>query len=127
MRLAFTPSSGDPSMTLYSRRQMLKTAAATLAVSALGRFETPALAQAAGPFTLPALPYPNDALEAAIDARTMEIHHDRHHAAYVAGLNAAVMGNATLSRMTIEQILRGINQVPEAIRQRVINHGGGHY
>ena len=120
---------------MFSRRQILKSAGATLAVSLLGRsLELPALAQAAaqppaGPFTLPALPYANDALRAAIDAQTMEIHHDRHHAAYVAGLNTAVAGPAYADLRTrpIERILREINQVPMAIRQAVTNHGGGHY
>ena len=117
---------------MFSRRQMLKTAGATLAVSLLGR--TSVFGQAAaqpptGPFTLPALPYANDALRVAIDAQTMEIHHDRHHAAYVAGLNTALAGAAyaELRGRTIERILREIAQVPEAIRQAVTNHGGGHY
>ena len=120
-------------MSICSRRQLLKTAGASLAVSLLGKnLALPALAQgaaqpAAGPFTLPALPYANDALEAAIDARTMEIHHDRHHAAYVAGLNAAVAGHPALAQMPLDRILRNITQVPEAIRQAVTNHGGGHY
>jgi Fe-Mn family superoxide dismutase len=77
-------------------------------------------------FTLPPLPYPADALEAAIDKITMEIHHDRHHKAYVDGLNAAIAGNAALESKSIEQLMRDINQVPEAIRQKVINNGGGH-
>src|SRR5204863_5306799 len=77
------------------------------------------------PFTLPALPYPADALEAAIDKTTMEIHHGRHHKTYVDNLNAAVQGTPLESK-PIEQILRDINSVPEAIRQKVINNGGGH-
>lgn len=112
-------------MSILSRRQLLKTAGAGLAVSLLPNLTL--AAQGTPPFSLPALPYANDALDVAIDARTMEIHHDRHHAAYVAGLNAAVMGNAELARRPLEQILRTINQVPEAIRQAVTNHGGGHY
>ena len=120
-------------MSMFSRRQILKTTGATLAVSLLGRnLELPAFAQGAaqppaGPFTLPALGYANNALEPAIDARTMEIHHDRHHAAYVAGLNTALMGQAELARRPLDQILRTINQVPATIRQAVTNHGGGHY
>ena len=78
-------------------------------------------------FTLPPLPYPPDALEAAIDKMTMEIHHGKHHKAYVDNLNAALEGHAALLAKSIEEILRGIKSVPEAIRQKVINNGGGHY
>jgi superoxide dismutase, Fe-Mn family len=77
-------------------------------------------------YTLPPLPYPTDALEPYIDARTMEIHHDRHHKAYVDNLNKALEGHAALGNKPIEQLLREINQVPENIRQKVINNGGGH-
>ncbi len=77
-------------------------------------------------YTLPPLPYPNDALEPSIDAKTMEIHHDRHHKAYVDNLNKALEGHAALGNKPIEQLLREINQVPENIRQAVINNGGGH-
>ena len=76
--------------------------------------------------TLPPLPYPADALEAAIDKTTMEIHHGKHHKAYVDNLNAALAGNAGLESKSIEQLLREIQSVPEAIRQKVINNGGGH-
>lgn len=81
----------------------------------------------AGPFRLAPLTYANDALAPHIDARTMEIHHDRHHQAYVNNLNAAVAGNAALSAMTIDQLMRSINDVPMPIRQAVINNGGGHW
>ena len=77
-------------------------------------------------YTLPPLPYPPDALEAAIDKMTMEIHHGRHHKAYVDNLNAALQGHDALSAKPIEQLLRDIKSVPEAIRQKVINNGGGH-
>ena len=77
-------------------------------------------------FTLPPLPYPADALEAAIDKATMEIHHDRHHKAYVDNLNAALVGHEDLAALPIDQLLRRINDVPEMIRQKVINNGGGH-
>ncbi len=77
-------------------------------------------------YTLPPLPYPADALEAAIDRTTMEIHHGKHHKAYVDNLNAAVAGHAALENKPIEQLLRDIQSVPEAIRQKVINNGGGH-
>jgi Fe-Mn family superoxide dismutase len=78
------------------------------------------------PYTLPALPYPPDALEVAIDKMTMEIHHGKHHKAYVDNLNAALAGHADLEAKPIEQLVREIASVPEAIRQKVINNGGGH-
>jgi Fe-Mn family superoxide dismutase len=77
-------------------------------------------------FTLPPLPYPADALEPSIDKMTMEIHHGRHHKAYVDNLNKALEGQAALQNLTIEQLLRQINSVPQNIRQAVINNGGGH-
>ena len=77
-------------------------------------------------FTLPPLPYPANALEPSIDAMTMEIHHGRHHKAYVDNLNKALDGQAALQNQTIEQLLREINQVPENIRTAVRNNGGGH-
>jgi Fe-Mn family superoxide dismutase len=77
-------------------------------------------------YTLPPLPYPNNTLEPYIDALTMEIHHDRHHKAYVDNLNKALEGHANLQNKPIEQLLREINQVPENIRTAVRNNGGGH-
>jgi Fe-Mn family superoxide dismutase len=77
-------------------------------------------------FTVPPLPYDYGALEPHIDTQTMQIHHDKHHAAYVNNLNAALEGNADLQNATIEEILNNINDVPESIRQAVINNGGGH-
>ena len=76
--------------------------------------------------TLPDLGYDFAALEPVIDARTMEIHHDKHHAAYVAKLNEALTGHADLEKKPVEELLRGIEQVPEDIRTKVRNHGGGH-
>jgi Fe-Mn family superoxide dismutase len=78
------------------------------------------------PFSLPPLPYPFNALEPSIDAKTMEIHHDKHHGAYVTNLNKALEGQAALASKSIEQLMREINSVPENIRQAVINNGGGH-
>jgi Fe-Mn family superoxide dismutase len=75
---------------------------------------------------LPPLAYPFDALEPHIDARTMEIHHDKHHAAYVNNLNKALEGHDDLQSKSIEELLRDIGSVPEAIRTAVRNHGGGH-
>ncbi len=77
-------------------------------------------------FTLPDLPYSTDALEPHIDARTMEIHHGKHHAAYVKNLNNAIGDNAGLAAKSIEDIVRGLDSVPEAIRGAVRNNGGGH-
>jgi len=76
--------------------------------------------------TLPDLPYAFDALEETIDARTMEIHHGKHHAAYVNNLNAALEGHEDLQDLSVEELLSGIDQVPNDIRTAVRNHGGGH-
>jgi len=75
---------------------------------------------------LPKLPYPYDALEPHIDAKTMEIHHTKHHQAYIDNLNKALEGHPDLQKKPLEQLLKEINSIPEAIRQAVINHGGGH-
>jgi len=75
---------------------------------------------------LPALPYAYDALEPHIDARTMEIHHTKHHQAYITNLNAALEKAPELKQKSLEELLRAIQQVPEAIRAAVRNHGGGH-
>jgi Fe-Mn family superoxide dismutase len=77
------------------------------------------------PFELPDLPYAFDALEPHIDARTMEIHHDRHHAGYTKKLNAALEGHSGWQDRSIEDILRDIDSVPEGIRTAVRNNGGG--
>ena len=76
-------------------------------------------------YTLPALPYAFDALEPSIDARTMEIHHDKHHAAYVANLNKALEGTA-LGELPVEKLSADLEKVPEAIRTVVRYNGGGH-
>jgi Fe-Mn family superoxide dismutase len=77
-------------------------------------------------FELPPLPYPYDALEPYIDARTMEIHHTGHHGAYVRNVNAALEKYAELEHQSIEEVLRNISQVPDDIRTAVRNNGGGH-
>jgi len=77
-------------------------------------------------YTLPDLPYPSDALEPHIDARTMEIHHDKHHQTYVNNLNAALEGHADLANKSIEDLISNMNAVPENIRTAVRNNGGGH-
>jgi len=78
-------------------------------------------------FTLPALPYAYDALEPHIDARTMEIHHTKHHQAYVNNLNAALEKAPELQGKSLDDLMRGINSVPEAVRTAVRNNGGGHW
>jgi len=77
-------------------------------------------------FQLPSLPYSYDALEPHIDARTMEIHHTKHHQGYTNNLNKALEGQGDLASKSIEDILGGIKKVPENIRQAVINNGGGY-
>ena len=76
--------------------------------------------------TLPPLPYAFDALEPHIDAKTMEIHHGKHHNAYVTNLNAALEKYPELQSKSIEDLLRDINKVPEDVRTAVRNNGGGH-
>jgi Fe-Mn family superoxide dismutase len=75
---------------------------------------------------LPPLPYPFDALEPHIDAKTMEIHHDKHHGAYVTNLNKALEGHPDLQNLPLEELLAQIGKVPEAVRTAVRNNGGGH-
>lgn len=77
------------------------------------------------PHTLPALPYAYTALEPHIDAQTMEIHHSRHHQAYVNGLNAAIEGTEW-AEWPVEKLLGAVGQLPENLRGAAINHGGGH-
>ena len=75
---------------------------------------------------LPDLPYPHAALEPAIDEQTMRIHHGKHHAGYVSKLNAALEGHADLQNKSLQDLLRGIDSVPDEIRTAVRNNGGGH-
>jgi Fe-Mn family superoxide dismutase len=123
---------------MMTRRQALKkTALATVACAAATTIRTaiaqPAPAAAApaapaGPFTLPPLPYAYDALEPHIDAQTMQIHHDKHHAAYVANLNKAVASwnNPAITNDSVVEMLLDLNAVPESDRTAVRNNGGGH-
>jgi Fe-Mn family superoxide dismutase len=82
--------------------------------------------QAAGPYSLPPLPYPAAALEPHIDTQTMEIHHGRHHQAYVNNLNAALKNAPDLAKKPLEDLLANLGNVPENIRTAVRNNGGGH-
>ena len=115
---------------MLTRREMFQvagTATVTAVVAGPVLFAT-AKAKAAEPvgFTLPKLPYAFDALEPHIDAKTMEIHHDRHHATYVTNLNTALAGTDWLSK-PIDEVLIKLNDVPEAKRTAVRNNGGGHW
>jgi len=118
---------------MMTRRQAMKTtalASAALATlpGALAQPNSAAPAPAAsGPFMLPPLPYAYDALEPFIDARTMEIHHDKHHAAYVANLNKAVAEFPDVAKMPVADLLKDLNAIPEKIRTAVRNQGGGHF
>lgn len=78
-------------------------------------------------YELPSLDYPTTALEPHIDARTMEIHHDKHHATYVAKLNAALEGAPELASLPIDELIADLSAVPDPIRGAVRNNGGGHW
>lgn len=103
--------------------QVTAGAAATLMIPAVAKAKT---VQAAG-FTLPALPYPVDALEPHIDARTMEIHHQRHHKAYVDNVNAALKDQPGWLGKPIGEVIKNLKDLPEGIRTAVRNNGGGHF
>jgi Fe-Mn family superoxide dismutase len=79
-----------------------------------------------GPFTLPALPYAYDALEPHFDAETMHLHHDKHHQAYVNGLNAAVAAHTELAGKSLDELVTNLSTIPESFRTVVKNMGGGH-
>ena len=111
-------------MPQITRRAALTGVVAFAAVAIAPRFVS---AQApAGPFKLDPLPYPNNALEPHIDAKTMEIHHDRHHAAYVNNLNTAAKDHSQLANMPLHDMLAKLSELPEAVRTTVRNSGGGH-
>jgi len=116
---------------MITRREAIKTtalitAAAAVMPGALAQTNTAAPA-AAAPFTLPALPYAVDALEPHIDARTMEIHHSRHHKTYVDNLNKAVAEMPQDKIINLGNLMKNLDSVPEKIRVAVRNNGGGHY
>jgi Fe-Mn family superoxide dismutase len=113
---------------MITRRQAIKTTAlAATAAAVVPRALAQAAATPTGPFTLPALPYAFDALEPHIDARTMEIHHDRHHKAYVDNLNKALSDAPEYVTKSVEELVKNLNIIPEKIRTTVRNNGGGHY
>jgi Fe-Mn family superoxide dismutase len=110
-----------------TRREALQRTGLAAAIATVGQLNVSAADPApapTGPFTLPKLPYAFDALEPYIDAKTMEIHHDKHHAAYVNNLNKAVAGQ-NVPKNEID-LIRELNKLPENIRTAVRNNGGGH-
>jgi Fe-Mn family superoxide dismutase len=115
-----------------TRREALTTiGASALALAASGRTLRAAssagqAAPAAGPYTLAPLPYPFDALEPHIDALTMQIHHDRHHQAYVTNLNTALAGAGEAGKAPIEDLLKNLATLPDSVRTAIRNNGGGH-
>ena len=111
-----------------TRRQALHTIALTTTAAALAPTLVRAQAPAApkGPFTLPPLGYPFDALEPHIDAQTMQLHHDKHHQTYVDKLNTAIAKAPALGTKPIDDLLAKLDDVPEDIRKDLRNHGGGH-
>jgi superoxide dismutase, Fe-Mn family len=121
------PFHGEAKMSSMSRRHLIiaATGIATAAASSHIAFAQTA-APAAGPFKLDPLTYPVDALEPHIDARTMEIHHDRHHQAYVANLNNFAYEHPQIAAIPIADVLGHLDNVPEAIRTGVRNNLGGH-
>jgi superoxide dismutase, Fe-Mn family len=115
-----------------TRREALTTiGASALALAASGRPFAAAsaasqAAPAAGPYTLAFLPYAFDALEPHIDALTMQIHHDRHHQAYVTNLNTALAGAGEAGKAPVEDLLKNLAALPESVRTAIRNNGGGH-
>ncbi|NOT35348.1 MAG: superoxide dismutase [Candidatus Eisenbacteria bacterium] len=118
---------GAASLTVLDRTALANGGAPVAATTPSGgTAATPALAAPTGPFTLPALGYAFDALEPHLDAQTMQLHHDKHHAAYVANLNKAVAGRKEVVGWSLDQLVRDLAKVPDEIRTAVRNHGGGH-
>jgi Fe-Mn family superoxide dismutase len=114
---------------LLARRGAMIAGASLLAAGLLpGRVFAQAAtpAAASGPYTLPPLTYANAALEPHIDAATMALHHDRHHAAYVSNLNAALKDHGTLAGLKLEELLTKLPEAPDAVRTALRNNGGGH-
>jgi Fe-Mn family superoxide dismutase len=112
-----------------TRRRALKSTAlvAGATLCSLSLTKAQPSAALAGPFKLPPLPYPYDALEPHIDAKTMEIHHDKHHAAYVTNLNKAIADVPNAANKSIEDLLKDLNTLPDKTRIAVRNQGGGHF
>ncbi|WP_456307400.1 superoxide dismutase [Paeniroseomonas aquatica] len=111
---------------MLDRRKLLLGSAALAGLAALPRAFAQPASPPAGPFTLPPLPYAANANEPHIDAQTMEIHHGRHHAAYVNNLNAVAKDHGQIASLPLEQILAKLSEMPEAVRTAIRNNGGGH-
>jgi Fe-Mn family superoxide dismutase len=122
-----TRSDGDIDMPNLLRRTAILTGAAALLTAASRHVAAqPAAVDPVYPFTVPPLPYAFTANEPSIDAITMELHHDKHHAAYVSNLNAAVKDHPEVAAMRLTEMLAKLNELPEGIRAAVRNNGGGH-
>ncbi len=115
-----------PESPRFTRRAALKTLGAGAAFAALGGELLPAEAAAPQPFTLPPLGFAPGALEPHMDARTMEIHHGKHHQGYVNNANTALKDHPGLQKLTGGQLLADLEKVPEKIRAAVRNNVGGH-
>ena len=118
-------------MTFGSASALFAPAMITNACAANGNGEGSYLAyddifNAVYPFSLEPLPYAADALEPAIDAKTMEIHHGRHHNGYINNLNSALENRSNLQEMTLSELVAGLNDLPDEVQTAVRNHGGGH-
>src|SRR5881628_1275852 len=114
-------------MSPISRRHLMFAATGIVAAAAAPRlvFAQGQMAPA-GPFKLDPLAYPTNALEPHIDAKTMEIHHDRHHQAFINNANGALEKHPELAKKSVEDLLRGISSVPEDVRNVLRNNAGGH-
>ena len=111
---------------MTTTRRTVLGAAGIAAVAAPRAFAQAASGAPPGPFTLPPLPYAPKANEPHIDAETMLLHHDKHHAAYVAALNGAAKDNPALGNRPLYETLARLGELPEAVRATVRNNGGGH-
>jgi Fe-Mn family superoxide dismutase len=109
-----------------TRRRTLFLAGSAALATVMAQPRDASAQPAAGPVALPPLPYGFDANEPHIDAQTMQLHHDRHHAAYVSNLNAALRDNPQVAQQPIERILGSLQEMPESIRTVLRNNGGGH-
>ena len=112
---------------MFSRRDALKTLALSTGAVALNPIGMQAQQSGGEVHKLPALGYDYDALEPFIDAETMKLHHDKHHAAYVAKLNQALEKEPSLAARSIEDLLKNLDSIPETVRTDIRNQGGGHY
>lgn len=111
---------------MFSRRDVLKTLAFSTGAIALSIRDSSAQSPSEV-HKLPALGYDYDALEPFIDAETMKLHHDKHHATYVAKLNQAIEKEPSLASRPIEDLLKNLESIPENVRSDIRNHGGGHF